>query len=99
MKPAHRSRGSALLMTFALVFAASMAHAQSDPLPSWDEGPAKKAIVDFVQLTTTAGTSKFVPPAERIATFAQDGTPCVEHPVYSQLMYILDRAPAVVEPK
>ncbi len=59
----------------------------------------RKAIVDFVQATTTAGTSKFVPPPERIATFDQDGTLWVEHPVYSQLMYILDRVPAVVKAK
>jgi hypothetical protein len=80
MKTSHRSRWSILLTT--LVFAASLAHAQTDPLPSWNEGPAKKAIVDFVQATATTGTSKFVPPAERIATFDQDGTLWVEHPVY-----------------
>ncbi len=97
MKTSRRSRWSILLTT--LVFAVSIAQAQTDALPSWNEGPAKKAIVDFVQATTTAGTSKFVPPAERIATFDQDGTLWVEHPVYSQLMYILDRVPAVVKGK
>ncbi len=88
--------GSALLLT---LFAATFALAQTDPLPSWNEGPAKKAIVDFVRATTTPGDPGFVPPAERIATFDQDGTLWVEHPVYSQLMYCLDRVPAVVKAK
>ena len=73
--------------------------AQTDPLPSWNDGAAKKAIVEFVQTTTTQGSPKFVPPAERIATFDQDGTLWVEHPMYSQVMYCLDRVPAVVKAK
>ncbi len=85
-----------------LVLAASLllvaqAAAQTDPLPSWNDGPAKKAIVEFVQSTTTNGNPKFVPPAERVATFDQDGTLWVEHPMYSQVMYCLDRVPALVE--
>ncbi len=75
------------------------AFAQTDPLPSWNDGAAKKAIVEFVQSTTTQGGPKFVPPAERIATFDQDGTLWVEHPVYSQVMFVLDRVPAVVKAK
>ena len=67
--------------------------AQTDPLPSWNDGAAKKAIVEFVQSTTTQGSPKFVPPAERVATFDQDGTLWVEHPMYSQVMYCLDRVP------
>jgi phosphoglycolate phosphatase-like HAD superfamily hydrolase len=82
---------------FAL--AASAAHAQADPLPSWNDGAAKKAIVEFVQATTTQGSPKFVPPAERIATFDQDGTLWVEHPMYSQVMYCLERVPALVKAK
>ena len=73
--------------------------AQTDPLPSWNDGAAKKAIVEFVQATTTQGSPKFVPPAERIATFDQDGTLWVEHPIYAQVMYCLDRVPAVVKAK
>ena len=72
---------------------------RADPLPSWNDGPAKKAIVEFVQTTTTQGSPKFVPPAERVATFDQDGTLWVEQPMYSQVMYCLDRVPAVVEAK
>jgi phosphoserine phosphatase len=92
------------LLTRILALGASLilsgqAFAQSDPLPSWNDGAAKKAIVEFVQATTTQGSLKFVPPAERIATFDQDGTLWVEHPMYSQVMYCLERIPAVVKAK
>jgi phosphoserine phosphatase len=87
-----------LAFTASLSFAAQVA-AQTDPLPSWNDGPAKKAIVEFVQTTTTNGSPKFVPPSERIATFDQDGTLWVEHPIYSQVIYCLDRVPALVEAK
>jgi len=72
------------------------AWAQADPLPSWNEGPARQAILDFVKATTDATSPRFVPPAERIATFDQDGTLWVSHPVYAQLVYCLDRVPALV---
>lgn len=75
----------------------SAAQAQTDPLPSWNDGATKKAIVDFVQATTTQGSSTFVPPAERIATFDQDGTLWVEKPIYTQVVYCLDRVPLVVK--
>jgi phosphoserine phosphatase len=88
----------ALLLGAALVFAAN-AFAQSDPLPSWNDGAAKKAIVEFVQATTTQGGPQFVPPAERIATFDQDGTLWVEQPLYAQVMYCLDRVPELVKAK
>ena len=68
-------------------------------LTSWNDGPAKQAIVDFVRATTDQGNPKFVPPEDRIATFDQDGTLWVEHPIYSQVVYCLDRVPAVVEQK
>jgi phosphoglycolate phosphatase-like HAD superfamily hydrolase len=73
--------------------------AQTDPLPSWNDGAAKQAIVQFVKKTTTQGSPQFVPPAERIATFDQDGTLWAEHPMYAQVMYCLDRVPAVVKAK
>ncbi len=69
----------------------------SGPLPSWNDGPAKKAILDFVRETTDRASAKFVPLEERIATFDQDGTLWVEHPIYSQIVYCLDRVPSVVE--
>jgi phosphoglycolate phosphatase-like HAD superfamily hydrolase len=73
--------------------------AQSDLLPSWNEGAVKSAINEFVQTTTDQASPKFVPLAERIATFDQDGTLWVEHPVYTQVVYCLDRVPAVVKEK
>jgi len=83
----------------ALLFAGVDVHAQTEPLPSWNDGRAKKAIVDFGQATTTQGGPKFVPPAERIATFDQDGTLWVSHPIYSQVIYCLDRVSALVKAK
>ena len=80
----------------ALLVLGAHAQAQTDPLPSWNDGPAKKAIVEFVQATTDQASPKFVPPEERIATFDQDGTLWVEHPMYTQVMYCLDRVPALV---
>ena len=72
---------------------------RSNPLPSWNDGAAKQAIVSFVETTTKQGSPDFVPPAERIATFDQDGTLWVEHPIYSQLVYVLDSVPALVKAK
>jgi hypothetical protein len=72
---------------------------QSDPLPSWNDGDAKRAIIDFVRVTTDRTSAKFVPPEERVATFDQDGTLWVEHPMYTQVVYCLDRVRAVVKAK
>jgi phosphoglycolate phosphatase-like HAD superfamily hydrolase len=99
MKHDRRSMVARVLLLAVSLTLAEQALAQSDPLPSWNEGSAKKAITDFVQATTTQGTPKFVPPAERIATFDQDGTLWVEHPMYSQVMYCLERVPALVKAK
>ena len=93
-----RSIGPALLALAPLAIGV-YALAQTEPLPSWHDGPARKAIVDFVRATTSRRNPKFVPPQERIATFDQDGTLWVEHPMYSQVMYCLDRVPAVVKAK
>jgi phosphoglycolate phosphatase-like HAD superfamily hydrolase len=79
--------------------AAGAQSAQSDPLPSWEDGPAKQAIVKLVQTTTDQSSSSFVPQKERIATFDQDGTLWVEHPMYTQVLYCLDRVPVVVKEK
>ena len=75
------------------------AQAQTDPLPSWNDGAAKQAIMAFVKETTTPGNAGFVPETERIATFDQDGTLWVEKPMYSQVIYCLDRVPVVVKEK
>jgi phosphoglycolate phosphatase-like HAD superfamily hydrolase len=78
---------------------AGRAYADSDPLPSWNAGRAKDAIVKFVQATTEPASPDFVPLAERVATFDQDGTLWVEHPIYTQLVYCFDRVPMVVKAK
>ena len=91
------ARGSWLLAA-SLLFVAQ-ASAQTDPLPSWNDGAAKTAIVEFVKTTTTQGSPQFVPPGERVATFDQDGTLWVEHPIYTQVMYVLERVPALVKAK
>ena len=72
---------------------------QPDPLPSWNDGAAKKAILEFVRVTTDKASDKYVPPEQRIAIFDQDGTLWVEHPIYTQVVYCLDRVPAVVKEK
>jgi len=83
-----------LILSFALLSAVS-ARAQSDPLASWNAGPGKQAILDFVKKTTDSASPDYVPPAERIATFDNDGTLWVEHPMYTQLAFALDRVKAL----
>jgi hypothetical protein len=62
-----------------------------DLLPSWNDGPARQAILNFVKQVTTEGSATFVPVSERIATFDNDGTLWVEQPLYTQLLFALDR--------
>src|SRR5689334_14742352 len=87
---------SAAAVTFGLI--ATATHAQ-EALPSWNDGPAKQAILEFVKATTTQGNPQFVPPEARVATFDQDGTLWVEHPMYTQVMYCLKRVPDLVKAK
>jgi len=74
----------------AFAFAASVG-AQTDPLPSWNDGAAKQAIVEFVEAVTTEKGADYVAPADRIATFDNDGTLWPSHPMYTQLAFALDR--------
>jgi phosphoserine phosphatase len=71
------------------------AAAQEDPLPSWNDGAAKQAILDFVAGVTAEGGEGFLPPEERIAVFDNDGTLWTEHPVYFQVFFMLDRLKAM----
>jgi hypothetical protein len=89
------------LSTLSEVVTAAAAQAQTAGglLPSWYDGPAKQAIIDFVRETTTQGSPNFVPPAERIAEFDQDGTLWVEHPIYTQVVYCLEHIGALVKEK
>ena len=110
MKPGHPSSvidRRALLATAALlpalsgplIPASASAQPVKDPLPSWRDGAAKQAIVDFVRATTNRSSPSYVAPEARIATFDQDGTLWVEHPFYTQVIYCIDRVPAVVAKK
>jgi phosphoglycolate phosphatase-like HAD superfamily hydrolase len=92
------SRRSVLLGVTATIAAASVAqHARAQaqtadhPLASWNEGPAKDAILSFVRATSDPSSKDFVAVEDRIATFDQDGTLWVEHPLYTQAMFALDR--------
>jgi hypothetical protein len=78
---------------FALV--AAMPTWAADPLPAWNEGPAKQSIVAFVEKVTNPRSADFVPPVERIAVFDNDGTLWAEQPVYTQLSFALDRVRAL----
>jgi len=83
----------------ALCVISANVQAADDALPSWNDGPAKQAILQFPQATTDQSNAKFVPPEERIATFDQDGTLWVEHPMYTQVVYCLEQVPALVAKK
>jgi hypothetical protein len=99
MELRRRQVATVVLGAATSVSLGTQSHAQDDPLASWNEGPAKDAIRRFVDVTTDPSGPAFVPPAERIAVFDQDGKLWVEHPVYSQVVYCLDRVPAVVQAK
>lgn len=87
----RRSLMRCAVAALAILAAPWSAQAQDDPLPSWNNGAAKQAILDFVVGTTTEGGADFVAPEDRIATFDQDGTTWVEHPLYGQGLFALDR--------
>ncbi len=87
-----------LILTFTLVawLLTPFAVAQnSDPLPSWNDGASKQAILNFVRATTDASSANFVPPEQRFATFDQDGTTWVEHPIYTQFVFAFERVAAM----
>jgi hypothetical protein len=68
----------------------------ADALPSWSDGPTKQAIVAFVAAVTDEAGTEYMPPAERIAVFDNDGTPWTEQPMYNQLAFALDRFKALL---
>jgi phosphoglycolate phosphatase-like HAD superfamily hydrolase len=89
--------GRALACAFALVVALLLAAtaARAEPLPSWNDVASKRVIVSFVERVTTPGSRDYVPPAERIAVFDNDGTLWSEQPVYFQALFIADRVRAL----
>jgi phosphoglycolate phosphatase-like HAD superfamily hydrolase len=112
MKPIAASAGisrRAMLSTLAMlpvaagtllpVSAPAQTAAAGGPLPSWNDDAAKQAIFDFVRATIDRSSPSYVPPDDRIAVFDQDGTLWVEHPMYTQVVFCLERVPAVVAAK
>ncbi|MGA9567970.1 MAG: hypothetical protein WBS19_20760 [Candidatus Korobacteraceae bacterium] len=85
-----------LTFTFLAWLLTPFAVAQSsDPLPSWNDGASKQAILNFVHATTDASSANFVPPEQRFATFDQDGTTWVEYPMYTQFIFAFERVAAM----
>jgi len=84
-----------IIAVLAITFASFTIARAADPLPSWNDGPAKQSIINFVTKVTTPGSPDFVPVPERIATFDNDGTLWCEQPVPVQLYFALDRVKAL----
>jgi phosphoglycolate phosphatase-like HAD superfamily hydrolase len=85
----------AVLIFFAGCWFGDAAAQAPDPLPSWNDGPAKKSITDFVPRVTTLGSADFVPRDQRVATFDNDGTLWAEQPMYFQIIFAMDRVKAL----
>ena len=83
------------LVLLSLLVGGFTALAEDDPLPSWNDGPRKQAIVDFVAKVTQVGGKDFVPLVERIAVFDNDGTLWSEQPIYFQVAFAIDRVKAL----
>ena len=94
MPPRLPRRALPALLLAALPRAAT-AQQPGDPLPSWRDGATKRAILDFLEATTTEGGPEFVPPSDRLAVFDNDGTLWVEQPIYTQLAFAFDRVRAL----
>ena len=93
-------RGSLLAVLVVLTtWLPTSAQTTTDLLPSWNDGAPKQAILNLVRNTTDAASTSYVLPEDRIATFDQDGTLWVEHPMYTQVVYCLERVPALVAAK
>jgi len=89
-----------IFLAFVLTLVAGLAFgiralADTDSLPAWNDGPVKREIMEFVQATTDKSSPTFVPSAERIATFDNDGTLWPSHPMYTQLAFAIDRIKAL----
>lgn len=79
-----------VLSVVGLLAVTPAATAQANQLPSWNDGPAKSAIIAFVEKVTAEGGADYVPPEERIAVFDNDGTLWAEQPMYFQLAFAMD---------
>lgn len=98
VRPGHHALIATLGLVVSLLAAGAHAAEQAksvDPLPSWNEGPTKARIIDFVTRVSDPASPDFVPESERIATFDNDGTLWSEQPLYFQLAFALDRVKAL----
>ena len=91
----RRSLLSAIILVIFLVTAGVAAAQAADPLSSWNDGKAKQSIIEFVTKVTKKGSPGFVPAADRIAVFDNDGTLWSEQPMYFQLIFAIDRLEAL----
>jgi phosphoglycolate phosphatase-like HAD superfamily hydrolase len=92
----HTGTASRLgILGLLLACGIAVAAVPNDPLPSWRPGPAEQAIIEFVSAVTTQGSPDYVPPAERVAVFDNDGTLWIEQPMYTQLAFVLERLKAL----
>jgi phosphoserine phosphatase len=94
MKTTRRQDYIAIALLAAAAFTTTIARA-ADPLPSWNDGPAKQSIITFVEKVTKPGSPGFVPVSERIAVFDNDGTLWAEQPMYFQAFFVVDRIKAL----
>jgi phosphoserine phosphatase len=83
------------VLTGVVLFVVTISALAQDPLPSWNDGAAKQAILNFVKTTTDPASASFVPVEQRIATFDQDGTTWVEHPIYTEIVFSFERIVAL----
>src|SRR5262245_52265048 len=91
----HKIRNFCLITAFFLLFHFVLDAQEHDWLPSWNDTDTKRAIIKFVEKTTEENSPNFVPPSDRIAVFDQDGTLWVEKPLYTQLIFAIDRIKAL----
>jgi len=84
-----------LCWSICLIVLTARAAAAPDPLPAWNDGAAKQAILEFVKAVTDPSSPRYVEPRDRIATFDNDGTMWVSHPVYTEFVFALDRLRAL----
>jgi len=95
MQPHSHHSHLSILLVFFLLFAGTLQAVEDDSLPSWNDGSSKQAIIEFVNQVTREGSETFMPTAERIAVFDNDGTLWAEQPMYFQLLFALDRVKAL----
>ena len=95
MKTTHKQIHIAIAFLAAVAFTSTTIARAADPLPSWNDGPAKQSIITFVEKVTKPGSPDFVPAPERIAVFDNDGTLWSEQPAPVQFYFVADRVKAL----